>query len=410
MRNNKRLWIGLCLTNLCLVAFWGFVLRSKILFPIPFVDYRNVISAHSHFAFAGWVGLCLVTLLIYNLLPQQLSQKKFYQFILIGTEISSLGMVAFFPFEGYSATSIFFSSLYIVMNYVFAPVFIKDVLQSVNDKSTRLVSIASVASLLLSAIGPLGIVYILLSKSGDSILYRDSIYTFLHFQYNGFFTLAVVALFFQFLHTKGIAAGHRLQTFALFLTLSVLPALALSLLWHNHFIYYVFAAIGALFILLAVRHLIPFFTSFGENKLFSSLLAKRLGLFALVSLLLKMVLNVGTLIPSLGDAVYGNRPVIIGFLHLVFLGFVTFFILSRLLEAGYFTRHQKIIRFPFYVFSFGIIANETLLMLQGLGILFKTNSNIFNWLLWGASIFLLLGAVAIAVAYWLVYKSKKAAE
>src|SRR3954470_4738274 len=101
-QNRKRFWIGLSLINLSLVALWGFVLRSKILFPLPFVDYRNMLSAHSHFAFGGWVGLSLIVLLIYNLLPAELSQKKFYQGVLWGIEISSLGMALIFPFTGYS--------------------------------------------------------------------------------------------------------------------------------------------------------------------------------------------------------------------------------------------------------------------------------------------------------------------
>ncbi|HEU4903675.1 MAG TPA: hypothetical protein VFT06_12805, partial [Flavisolibacter sp.] len=91
-KKSKSFWIGLSLLNLCIVALFGFVLRSKILFPLSFVDYRSVLSAHSHFAFGGWVGLCLLTLLIYNILPEALSQKRFYQWMLAGIEISSLGM------------------------------------------------------------------------------------------------------------------------------------------------------------------------------------------------------------------------------------------------------------------------------------------------------------------------------
>jgi hypothetical protein len=112
-----------------------------------------------------------------------------------------------------------------------------------------------------------------------------------------------------------------------------------------------------------------------------------------------MALNVGTIFPTLGNAIYGNRPVIIGFLHLVFLGFVSFFILSSLVENNFFKRKNKQIEFPFFLFGFGIIANESLLMLQGLEILFKTNSSLYSWLLWGVSIILLLGALSIMLSY-----------
>jgi hypothetical protein len=49
------------------------------------------------------------------------------------------------------------------------------------------------------------------------------------------------------------------------------------------------------------------------------------------------------------------------------------------------------------VFGTGIIANEVFLMLQGLGHLFKVTTASFNWLLWGGSILLFVGAILLAV-------------
>ena len=129
MKNKRSFWIGLCLINLCIVAVLGFTLRSKILFSLPLIDYRSVLSAHSHFAFAGWAGLALITFLIYDLLPPALSGKRFYQWILWAIEISSLGMAIGFPIWAYNAITIFFSTLYVAATVVFASVFIKDLLK-----------------------------------------------------------------------------------------------------------------------------------------------------------------------------------------------------------------------------------------------------------------------------------------
>jgi hypothetical protein len=402
MIRNRSFWITLCLVNLCIVAFLGLILRSKILFSIPFLNYRHVLSAHSHFAFGGWAGLCLMVLLIYNLLPPERSQKKIYQRILWGIEISSLGMAFLFPVYGYKALSIFFSSSYIVVYFVFAGVFIKDILYQRANKYVRLLSISAIAALIISSLGPLGLSYILATKSGNSILYRDSIYTFLHFQYNGFFTLSIFALFFEHLVKKAGVITQRAQRFSIFLCLSVIPSLFLSLLWHNSVLFYVIAAIGCVLIIIS---LIYFFLWFWQLKLmafFNSPFARTLLAFAAVSFALKLSLNVGTIFPALGDAVYGARPIIIGFLHLVFLGFLTFFILSLLIEYGYFTKGIKLIKYPFIVFVVGIFANEALLGIQGLSILFQTNSFLYNWLLWFASILLFIGAVSITlVRLWL---------
>src|SRR5215203_1536854 len=408
MEKKRNFWITLSLVNLCLVAFLGFCLRSKILFSIPFINYRYFLSAHSHFAFAGWAGLALMTLLVYDLLPESISQKKIYQWILAGIEISSLGMAFNFPFFGYNAVSIFFSTLYIVVAVVFAPLFINDVLRYSNNAIVKLLSISAVSSLIISFLGALGLVYILITRSGNSILYRDSIYTFLHFQYNGFFTLAVFAVLFQHLLNKGITQIKSSRLFALFLCLSIAPALFLSLLLHNSTFFYMLAGIGAALIIVCLFYFFRFVRSISVGQLFSSPVARTLWLFAIFSFGFKMLLNVGTIFPVLGNAVYGNRPIIIGFLHLVFLGFLSFYLLSNLLDKSIFMKSKSRMVLSFYLFSFGIFANEMLLMIQGLGILFQTNNDIYKWLLWIISILLFIGAAFILSSR--IAANKKATE
>lgn len=396
MKRNKSFWITLSLVNLCIVALLGLVLRSKILFSIPFLNYRNVLSAHSHFAFGGWAGLCLMVLLIYNLLPPERSERRIYQWILWGIEISSLGMAFTFPFSGYNALSIFFSSLYIVVYFLFAGVFIKDIIQHKANKYIRILSISAIAALIISSLGPLGLSYILATKSGNSILYRDSIYVFLHFQYNGFFTLSVIALLFDYLIKKGGLITRPAQQFSVFLSLSVIPSLFLSLLWHNSTTLYILAGIGCVLMIISLVYFFGWLLKV-DKQIFTHPFARTLLLFAAVSFALKLSLNVGTIIPQLGDAVYGARPIIIGFLHLVFLGFLTFFILALLIEYNYFTKNNRVVKYPFIVFAIGIFTNEILLGVQGLSILFGTNSWLYNWLLWGAGITLLIGAALIMI-------------
>jgi hypothetical protein len=407
MRINKRsFWLSLGLVNLCIVALLGFSLRSKILFPLPFLDYSGLLSAHSHFAFAGWAGLMLITLFIYDILPDNLSKKKIYQLILASVEISGLGMALLFPFFGYNAVTIAFSTLYVIAAVVFIPVFIRDVLKGVTSKTIKLLSSSAVISLLLSFLGTIGLMYIIATKSGGSLLYRDSIYTFLHFQYNGFFTLSIFALFINYILKKGIELNKSAQSFSIFLCLSIVPALFLSLLWHNNSLFYLFAAVGCFFILMSLSYFYFFIKTIPVN-IFSVKTAKTFWVFSIISFVLKMALQVGTIFPQLGNAVYGDRPVIIGFLHLVFLGFISFFLLAILIQNGYFNKESKVVSFPFFVFSAGILLNEFLLMLQGLGILFNTNNDIYKWLLWGTSIVLFAGAVLIALTRLIVIRNKK---
>ncbi len=396
--DKRSFWLTLCFANLCIVALLGFTLRSKILFSLPGLDFRHFESAHSHFAFAGWVGLTLMTLAIFDILPQERAQKKLYQWILAGIEVSALGMVFTFPFFGYNAISIFFSTSYIAVACVFAVVFIKDLLKTSVDSNVKLLIVSAIGSLTLSFLGALGLVFIVARVSTSSILYRDSVYTFLHFQYNGFFTLSIFALIFNYLYKKGISLGNDGKRFSLFLALSIVPTLFLALLWHNKTLFYVLAAIGCIFILLMLIHFFKMNKTIQSSQLFPPGFSRILFVFAMASFAIKSILQVGTIIPSLANEVYGARPVIIGFLHLVFLGFVTFFIHAVVIKKGYFTKNGKLITYPFYVFATGVIANEGILMLQGLGILFKTNSHTYQWFLWGAAIVLFVGACLIAFA------------
>lgn len=397
---SKAFWIGLSLLNLSLVALFGLLMRSKMIFSIPFLNYRNLLSAHSHFAFGGWVGLALITLLVYDVLPKEAGQKKVYQSILWGVQISSLGMGLCFPFWGYNFASVSFSTLYILVSYYFAWVFFADVKKAGLQPVVRWLSLGAVGSLVLSSIGPFGLSYILLTKSGNSLLYRDSIYTFLHLQYNGFFTLGVFAVFFSNWVRRGLPLPAAAKRFAQFLLLSVLPSLFVALLWHNLVIFYVLAALGCLFIVISVGYFIPVFLQSMRNRFFQQPLARVIWMASFISFALKMVLITGTLYPPLRNAVYGARPVIIGFLHLVFLAFVSFFMLSTCIEEGHFNRKKKTIGYPVLIFGLGVVINESVLMIQGLEMLFKNNSMLYNWLLWGGAILLFAGATLMAVVFF----------
>lgn len=404
---EKKFWVNICLFNLCIVALLGLGLRTKILFTIPFVDYRNLLSAHSHFAFAGWAGLALITLMVHEFLPIQLARKKIYACLLIGIQVSAIGMAIAFPFYGYNPISIFFSTLYIAVTLIFFVVYLRDIINIKKPRIVKLFSLAGLSCLLLSYLGTLGLIYILSGNSTNSLLYRDSVYVFLHFQYNGFFTLVLFALFFDHLMKKGIVPGKNEWAFAVCLCLSVIPSLFLSLLWHNSTLFYVLAAAGSLTILLSVWFFYKIVIRLKLSELYETKFAGILVTFAAISFVMKMVLNAGTIIPALGDAVYGDRPVIIGFLHLVFLGLLSFYLLAIFTNQAMFTMKGRLLKQPLILFAVGIFLNEILLFVQGLIILLNFNSAIFKWLLWGAAIVLFMGSIMMFIARLRVSAQKR---
>jgi hypothetical protein len=404
MQKEKGFWIGLSLINLTVVALFGLLMRSKIIFSIPFLDYRNLLNAHSYFALSGWLGLSFVAFLIFDILPSPLSQKRFYRTVLWAFQISAAGMGLSFPFGGYHPVSVFFVVLYFAISFVFGWVFFGDLKKAPLMPVVRWLSIGAVASLLLSTTLPLGLAYITLTKSGNSLLYRDLAYTFLHLQYNGFFTLAVFAIFFSWCNKQNITLPSAAKKFSFYLLFSVLPSSFLALLWHSITIFYLMAALGGLLILASIAYFIPILRSSLKHHLFQHPLAKFLWIASFISFVLKMVLTTGTLDPSLGKAVYAARPIIIGFMHLIFLAFASFFILSICLEQGYFSNRKGLVSYPFYLFGAGVLVTELLLMTQGLAVLFQWNHPLFNTGLWAGAILLFVGACTITATFYRVRK------
>ena len=389
--HSKHLYFRLGLLNLGLVALLGFTLRLKILFELPFIDYRNLLSAHSHFAFGGWAGFMLLVLFVHYLLPAE-SQHRL-RWLLLAVNASALGMFVTFPWEGYGPASLFFSSAFILLTYLFA-FRAWSGLRHNGEKHSRLLSYWAIAGLLISAAGPALLALIMSGKLGGARFHRAAIYWFLHFQYNGFFTLGVFAHYLRRLPKPSSPWSGR---FAVLVCAALLPALFLSLLWFNQPLFYGLGSIGVLLLLAALFCFLRLWQQPGSLSAFRSRLARRLLRLSFLSFCLKLLLQAGTLIPSLGDAVFGDRPVIIGFLHLVFLGFVSFYLLAQLAEEGYFTGGRRS-ALPVYLFAAGVFANEGLLMLQGLGVLLGTNSRWFGWGLLGAAGLLLSGALWMALS------------
>lgn len=400
MKKDKGFWIGLSLLNLSIIAILGLLMRSKILFSIPFLDYRKLLNAHSFFALTGWLGLALLTWLIYEILPPHLSQKKVYTFLLWAFQISAAGMGFSFLCWGYHTVSVFFLLLYVAASFVFGLIYFIDIKRAKLLPMVRWLSLGAVVSLLLAAVLPPGLAYMMLSRSGGSLLYRDLAYTFLHLQYNGFFTLAVFALFFAWYQQKKKVLPPAASPFAVCLLLSVLPSAFLSLLWHNHLAFYVLAAVGSLLILASLYFFVLLTGRGLRGNFFPHPFSRVLWIAAFFSFVLKMVLLTATLLPALGNAVYGARPVIIGFMHLVFLAFVSFFILGLCIEQGYFSREKGWMQFPFYLFGTGVVLTEFLLLLQGLTVLFQTSLPFYAAGLWVGAVLLLAGAVLLTVAFY----------
>lgn len=87
-------------------------------------------------------------------------------------------------------------------------------------------------------------------------------------------------------------------------------------------------------------------------------------LFSSVAFSIKLLLQLGSTIPSLSTLAFGFHPIVIGYLHLVLLGVITLFLLGYMIVENQILMNSKTIA-GIKIFTAGIIINEILLMTQG---------------------------------------------
>jgi hypothetical protein len=283
-------------------------------------------------------------------------------------------------------------------------VFLRDLARFKQEKVVNLLAIVAMTCLVVSSIGPFTLAYIMSTHKGNGILYRNAIYTYLHFQYNGFFIMSVLALFFKkAMVSVSPSFRKRVYAFAIALSLSIVPSLFMTLLWRNNYpAVHILGLIGCILILLSIILFLSFIFNIRMSNINTDAIGRSLVLLAIISLGIKMALQTGTIFPTLRNAVFGYRPIIIGFLHLVFLGFISFYILSEYLDKGYFGKARKFSSYAIILFAIAIIINETILLADGIGLMLLSTHPIYPWLLWGAAILLVLGAISLLVARLMV--------
>lgn len=315
--------------NLFLVALLGVVLRSYPLFPIPFFGYRNLMHAHSHFAFAGWVmPILFVSMMKYfPELTKHIGYKHLKNIAAL-LLVSAYGMLFSFPFQGYATLSIGFSTLSILACFYMAVLF-----WIASAGFTKRISIrflkAGLFFLVLSSLGPFATGPLVAMGKGGTDIYYNAIYFYLHFQYNGWFTFAILAILYKMLE-KDSAEKKGKVVFYLF-TIACPPAYFLSTLWsHPPAIFYLIALVAAIAQVIAVVRLLKDIRPLlHENGIVTGIIK-----LAIVVFVLKNIFQLLSAIPAMADLAYSHRNLIIAYLHMVLLGFVSAFALAAILKGN----------------------------------------------------------------------------
>ena len=362
---SLRRYSNIAIFNLLLISLLGLVLRYKIAFALPFIDQSHLLHGHSHFAFTGWITHALMVLLVAFITPQKGEEVLTkYRWIINANLFTAYGMLVSFPLQGYGLFSISFSTLSVVVSYVFVVMYWKDLNSLPQKKVSHWWIKAALFFNVLSSAGTFALAFMMVTKSMHQNWYLASVYFYLHFQYNGWFLFACLGLATDKL-LSNVSSKVLRKIFWLFAGACV-PAYLLSALWLPMptwlYILVVLAAFsqvaGWIFIVQEIKKQMIFIKA-SLNKTVQWLL-----LFSSIAFSIKLLLQLGSTIPSLSTLAFGFHPIVIGYLHLVLLGVITLFLLGYLIDEKLILLNSKTFA-GIKIFTAGLIINEVLLMIQG---------------------------------------------
>ncbi|MGB5437693.1 MAG: hypothetical protein WBM98_17495 [Maribacter sp.] len=353
--------IHIALGYFIVAAFLGVLLRSFYSFEIP-INYKFIVHGHSHIALLGWVYMALTTLL-YTLFLAHKDLVLKYRRIFWFTQITLMGMLVTFPFQGYALFSIIFSTLFLFASYWFFWFFRKYARPEIKKSGSYQCINAALWYMVISSLGPWVLGAVMKTLGAESIWYRLAIYFYLHFQYNGWMILALLGLLLYVFERQGIATPKRMfQRFFLSMNGGIILTYSLSTLWlRPSAIFYLLGGIGALLQLLALIVLIRFIKDHLNDSGFTGFQLKILKIGASL-LFLKMGLQIVSSVPYFANLASTILDFAIGYLHLTFLGVVT---LGLFLFLDFFGL-LKIPKTSLRLYVIGFVFTEGLIFYKGI--------------------------------------------
>ncbi|TVR87260.1 MAG: hypothetical protein EA411_08625 [Saprospirales bacterium] len=357
-------WMRWALVFLLLITFTGLSLRYYFLSEIPGFTFNNLKHMHSHVAMLGWAFMASVAMLLFYFIEhtRQLTQ---YKWVLRLNVIAVVGMSVSFPLQGYTFYSILFSTLHVIFAYWFSILFLRDLRHTRGPALATSFARWSVIWMMISTLGLWSVATVAAHPAGTATLYYMSIQWFLHFQFVGWFSYAVIAGLIMYCHRKGFVFNVPATTF-LGVQTSLLLTYALSIKWSmSSPVLFYLNSLGVLIQLVAyyfiLRELIR--VVFGDeafnNGIFSWLI--KMGILTLVA---RIFIQTLVVIPAVADIAYTLRMFVVAFIHLIMVGFFTLTVVGLFGEQGY-LKKNRISAVGWMLYMLAFVATEFLLFFQG---------------------------------------------
>ncbi len=364
-------WFHVAFLDLLLAAIIGVLLRGIFIWEITFVRFRPWLHGHSHTALLGWLFIGTVVVLIHDGGRGGLTTRL--RNLLRGLQFAVLAMLVSFPLQGYGAVSISASTLHMMLAFWVLAILWRTSRSWPAEGSGRLTRWAIIL-FVLSTMGVLAIGPIIATGNQGKEIYYWAVQFFLHFQFNGWFWFAAMAIGARWAERQGFELHLDRLTLGLWIASAVLTY-ALAIAWSEPHPA-VFATVSvavALQVWAALRtlSLLRRFKAPAQEQF--PRWARVLVGIALVSMGLKVLVQASVAVPAVAVMAFTLRHYVMGFIHMNTLGTMTMLLLAYAVVHTWCDLRHGLARTGLVLLVTGILLSELMLFAQGT----------FFWAGWG---------------------------
>jgi hypothetical protein len=361
--SGYRIWFIVSMFDLFAAAIIGVLLRAMYFVEVPFVTFRPWLHGHSHTALLGWLFIGTVVCLLHDGGLGRFTPRM--RWLLIGLQAAVVCMLIGFPLWSYNVITITGSSIHMVLAFM-ALATLWHVSRSWPKQGSGMLTRAAVVMFILSTLGILAIGPIIATGNQGKEIYYWAVQFFLHFQFNGWFWFAAMALGARWAERQGFALRIDRLTMGLWIVSAVLTY-ALAIAWSE--------PLPAVFATVAVAVALQVWAAwrtFGILRRMHNVAYDRIPQaariligVALVSMAMKVLVQASVAIPSVAIMALTIRHFVMGFVHMNTLGVMTMLLCSYAILSGWFDLKRGAIRWGLGLLVAGIITSELLLFVQG---------------------------------------------
>ncbi|MFU8860470.1 MAG: hypothetical protein ACNA8K_08595 [Cyclonatronaceae bacterium] len=360
---------------------------------------KFLIHSHSHVAMLGWLFLALAGLIARYGMTESGRRQMGNPVYLALLHFSIGGMTIAFALQGYAFYSILLSTLFILLSLWFAIIYFRHENPDVCSLTRNFLN-AAVFWMVFSSVGPLAL-------AGGTMMGPDWIRAwvafYLHLQFNGWITFALIGLIIAFLDKNNISINRRSGTVAFWLLFAgLLPSIEPMVREFTDSKVLLYAGIAGSFAVFAGSLVIgaKLFKRSGDRIRHQ----KALFFTAVIALLFKSLFHAFASLPGIGEGLIATRYFAIGFVHLLLLGFASMAVIWLITVPAISSPRNNLISYGTWIFVSGAIS--MILLLFAFGMYQYLLVPIFlpvQWILLGTGLVTLSGGCIIL--YNLIHKS-----